>query len=374
MTITEKFLKLPSNKKLLVIVGPTASGKTKLALKLAKKYDGELISVDSRQIYKYMDIGTGKDIENSEFRIQNSELKRKIERLLNIKINLGYYELDSSRLCSNNILRERPRAESRSLIKIWGLDLIEPNQEFSVAQWVEWAKTIINDIWLRNKLVIIVGGTGFWIRALLKGIEWGRVPRNLEFRIQNSELTIKQLQEKLRQYDKKFGQNLSASDWLNKRRLIRRIEIAEYLKKHPQAKVAIEGIDKSIRVETIILRSKIYDLRSKICERIEKRLKQGLLREIKQLLARGYSFKDPGMNSLGYKEFKEYFKWTNCHLEEVLAKNKRDPSVSPQDDITAPQDDITGKQLLNQAIEQWQKDENDYARRQMVWIKKIYDL
>src|SRR3989344_7963356 len=106
--------------KLLVICGPTATGKTKLGVFLAKKFNGELVSADSRQVYTGMDIGTGKD---------------------------------------------RPKGR-----KIWGYDLASPTEEFSVSAYVKAAKEEINDIWRKNKLPIIVGGTGFYIKALIDGL------------------------------------------------------------------------------------------------------------------------------------------------------------------------------------------------------------
>ena len=105
-------------KKLLVTVGPTATGKTSLALQLAKVFDGELISADSRQVYKGMDIGTGKDIpKNARFKLSDLRFKN---------IPIGYYKINE--------------------VKIWGYDLVEPTQDFSVSQYIKIAGNIIKNI------------------------------------------------------------------------------------------------------------------------------------------------------------------------------------------------------------------------------------
>jgi tRNA dimethylallyltransferase len=341
--LSEGFINLPNNKKLLVIVGPTASGKTELALKLAKKYNGELLSADSRQIYRGLDIGTGKDIKNFQFSIFNFQISGE---------KIGYYQ------------------EPKSFVKIWGLDLINPNQSFSVAQWVELAKLIIIDIQKRNKLPIIVGGTGFWVKALLEGIPWGRVPPNGDLRLKIYDLRIEELQKKLKAYPKKFWDNLTQSDWKNKRRLIRRIEVAAFSQRNPKANVAIKGIERDLKIKIIQLCPKIYDLRFKINERIEKRLKQGLLEEIKSLLNKGYTFSDLGMNTLGYKEFREYFTFIKCH--SGLDPESIEIKTILIDSRLRGNDNKNTQKLLSRAIEQWKKDEMDYARRQMLWNKKYF--
>ena len=299
--LPEWFLKLSNNKKVLIIVGPTASGKTDLGLKLAEKFNGEIISADSRQIYKGMDIGTGKDVPvNSKFEIRNSKLK------------------------------------------LWGLDLIWPNEMFSVSQWLDYVKIIIKAIWQKNKLPIIVGGTGFWIKALVKGLEWGRVKPNKNLRQKLEAKKLKQLKTILKTYDKKYYFNLSKSDWQNKRRLVRRIEIAKYIKTNPGVGIDIKGIDKNIKVLTICLKTPKKVLKKRIEKRIEKRLEQGLLKEIRVLLSSGFSFDDFGLKStLGYKEFRLFF--------ETGASDK---------------------ELLKEAIREWTSNEWHYAKRQMVWFKK----
>lgn len=326
-----EFLEITNNKKVLIITGPTGSGKTALALKLARKYGGELVSADSRQIYRGLNIGTGKDLpQTARFMIYDLRFKNNIEKIIKQKINLGYYE--------------------QNKVKIWGLDLIKPNDSFSVAQWVEFAKAIINNIQKRNKLAIIVGGTGYWIRALAEGIEWGKVPLNEKLKIKNYELKINELQKKLRTYPKRFQLNLSDSDWENKRRLVRRMEVADYITKYPNKDVSIVGIGKKMRILYIIKKTDIKELKAKIEQRINARIKQGLIKEISHLLKRGFGFDDPGMNSLGYKEFKEYFI----------------PHQSVQDSTKVQ------NEVLRKAIEQWKKDEVDYARRQMVYINKYF--
>ena len=131
-------------KKLLVICGPTASGKTSLAIYLAKVSVGEIISADSRQVYKRMDIGTGKDLPvnfNNEVDYSFQTPNIKLE-----KQDIGFYEIEG--------------------VKIWGYDLVDPNKEFSVSQYIKIANKVIENIWDQKKLPILAGGTGIYIKVV----------------------------------------------------------------------------------------------------------------------------------------------------------------------------------------------------------------
>ena len=132
-------------KKALVICGPTATGKTSLGLKLAKKYNGQIISADSRQVYKGMDIGTGKDLP------------------LNAKQQKdGHYLIKG--------------------IKVWGYDLINPNQDFSVGHFIKFTKPLIKKIHHQNQLPILVGGTGLYLKAVTGSIDTINIPPNPSLR------------------------------------------------------------------------------------------------------------------------------------------------------------------------------------------------
>ena len=157
-----------NSQKVLVVCGPTGVGKTSLALRLAKKFDGEIISADSRQVYKEMDIGTGKDHPEE------------------MKIHL--------------------------------IDVVIPNQEFSVAQYVDLAWKAIKDIWKREKLPIIVGGTGFYIKGLIDGIETLGVPPDWKLRKKLSNLDIKKLREILEKTCPERMRGMNESDRNNPRR------------------------------------------------------------------------------------------------------------------------------------------------------------
>jgi tRNA dimethylallyltransferase len=191
-------------KKLLVICGPTAVGKTSLALSLAKKFNGELVSADSRQVYKKLDIGTGKDLPiNIKYQISN------------IKWNghaVYFYEIGETRL--------------------WGYDLIYPTEEFSVGQYIEIVRRIIEDIWERNKLPILVGGTGFYIKGVVDGIATASIPKNLELRKSLKEESVKSLFEILTRTNSVKAKLLNVSDRNNPRRLIRAIELSEHKDEH----------------------------------------------------------------------------------------------------------------------------------------------
>ena len=127
---------------MLVIYGPTATGKTDLAIKLAKKYNGEIISADSRQVYKNLDIASGK------VSFSSTVVKHK-----------GYWIVDG--------------------VKIYGFDLVDPGKRFSAADFIKFAKTTMIQIIEVKKLPIIVGGTGFYIKALIEGINTLGIPPNL---------------------------------------------------------------------------------------------------------------------------------------------------------------------------------------------------
>lgn len=182
---------------MLVIYGPTATGKTDLAIKLAKKYQGELISADSRQVYKQLDIATGKVSFTS-----------KVER------HEGYWIVDG--------------------VKIHGFDLVEPPgcepgskyETFSAADFVKFADTALIRISAANKLPIVVGGTGFYIKVLLDGLESIGIAPDLKLRSQLEKLLALTLFRKLIKINPSRANSMNESDRANPRRLIRAVEIA----------------------------------------------------------------------------------------------------------------------------------------------------
>src|SRR3989344_7351927 len=145
---------------MLVIYGPTASGKTDLAIKLARKFNGEIISADSRQVYKGLDIGTGKVSFDS-----------KVEK------HKGFWIVDD--------------------VKVYGFDLVKAGEQFTAADFLTFASTTMIRIILANKLPIVVGGTGFYIKALIDGIGSIGVPPNSKLRRQLDILPVDQLYQKL---------------------------------------------------------------------------------------------------------------------------------------------------------------------------------
>jgi len=269
--------------RLLVICGPTATGKTGLAVKLAKKFNGDLISADSRQVYKEMDIGTGKD---------------------------------------------HPKE-----MKIHLIDVVAPNQEFSVAQYANLAWKVIKDIWSRKKLPIIVGGTGFYIKGVIDGIETLGVPPDWELRKKLSNLDIKKLREILEKTCPERMRGMNESDRNNPRRLIRAIEIASISvpsQLHPTPYI--------LNPLFIGLTAPYKILYQRIDKRVEERIKEGVEDEIRGLLNKGYSFVYSTLGvTIGYQEWQPYFE---------------------------------GKATQDEIIQRWKFAEHAYARRQMTWFKK----
>ncbi len=288
----EKFLK-ESNKKrlppLLVILGATASGKTDLSIKIAQKYDGEVISSDSRQIYKYMDIGTAKIMSE---------------------------EMDG--------------------VPHYMLDIVEPDQEFTLADFVDKAKEHIKDIHKREKLPILIGGTGLYIRAICENYNIPRVAPNEKLREKLRKEIKKKggeyIYEKLKKLDPEVAKKIHPN---NHRYVIRAIEVAESgqkmrKKSDPEYHVLKLGIDWP--------REKLYE---RINKRAEIQVKNGLIEETRGLLDKGYDLSLSSMSSLGYPEIISYIK---------------------------------GERTLEEALGWLQKNTRNYAKRQITWFRKEPDV
>ena len=322
--------------KLIVILGPTASGKSDIAVSLAKKFNGEVVSADSRQVYKGMDIGTGKYLpknSNFQFSVFNKEM--------------SFYTISG--------------------IKIWGYDLVDPKEDFSVSQYINFAKKIITDIYSRGKIPIVVGGTGFYIKAIIDGIQTADVPKNKSLRDKLEKKEAVELFEILARIDPIHAGSMNLSDKKNPRRLIRAIEIGEWNLDHKKdSKKSMEvnqvsDIDGPFLFQTSIfnyptlvlevgLTASKKELSKMIQRRVEERLDLGIEEEIKQLLGRGVKWSDQSMASLGYRQWREYYE-----------DRERDRDRDRNRDRDRERDRI---------IEVWKKEEVKYASRQMTWFNK----
>jgi tRNA dimethylallyltransferase len=240
--------------RLMAIVGPTGVGKSRLALHLAQAFDGEIVSADSRQVYRYMDIGTAK-----------------------------------------------PSPEERALVPHYLIDIVNPDEEFSLAQYQQLAYRAIGDIHQRGKLALLVGGTGLYVWSVLDG--W-RIPpvasdpvfrRNLEEKA--TRVGSDELYQELAQLDPVAAQKI---DPRNVRRTIRALEV------HRVAKVPISRLQDKIAppFHTLIIglttdRAELY---RRIDLRVDEMIQRGLVDEVKRLVSRGYDSNLPAMSGIGYKQ------------------------------------------------------------------------
>ena len=268
-------------KKIIVILGPTASGKSDLAVKIALwlsskkikkefKIEGaEIISADSRQIYRGMDIGTGK--------ITKEEMK-----------GIPHYLLD----------------------------VASPKRNFTVAQFVDLAKKAISKIFKKKKIPIICGGTWFYIYALVDGYTFPRVKPDWKLRRKLEKKSEKELFEELKKLDPERAKTI---DFHNKRKLIRAIEIIKKIGKVPPLKkqpppypVLFLGIEKNFS-----------ELKKSIEKRLKKRLKQGMIEEVKKLRESGVSWKKLESFGLEYEWIAKYLQ-RKIEKEEMIKKLQKD--------------------------------------------------
>ncbi|MDY0218919.1 MAG: tRNA (adenosine(37)-N6)-dimethylallyltransferase MiaA [Candidatus Cloacimonas acidaminovorans] len=254
----------------ITIEGATASGKSALAIVLAEALNTEIISADSRQVYRYLDIGTAK--------VTKEEQKR-------VKHHL--------------------------------IDIINPDETYNAGAFVKDASLIIEKLHSEGKIPVICGGTGLYIKALLKGLFSlpplpQEIRQNLKQRLKEEGLAA--LYAELKSLDPLFAEKISENDT---QRILRGLEVAIGtgipLSEHWQKQKSSCKYN-AFRILIDIPRSELYQ---RINQRIEKMLDQGLLAEIENLFALGYDENSPGLNCLGYKEFLPYFK-KEAGLEECI--------------------------------------------------------
>lgn len=261
---------------LIVIVGPTAVGKSDAAIRLAEKINGEIVSADSRQIYKYMDIGTAK-----------------------------------------------PTPEQRRRVVHHLIDLIEPDETYDAARFKRDAENSIKEIRERGRLPLLVGGTGLYIRAAVDGLFAGpSADRKLRFRLQ-TEVKLKgaaYLHQRLAKVDPLAAKRIHPHDYI---RLIRALEVYEKTGE-PISSLQKEwdGEKKQNHLVMIGLGCERTEIYHRIEQRVEKFFQYGLVEEVKSLLERGFSPQLPALQTLGYKEVVGFLEG-EYPLEEVKYLIKR---------------------------------------------------
>lgn len=274
------------SQKIIVILGPTSSGKSSIAIKLAQKFNGEIISADSRQVYRGMDIGTGKVSKREQ------------------------------RLAPHHML-----------------DIVSPKTDYNAAKFKKQAEKIITDILKRKKLPIICGGTGFWIKAIVDNVIFPEVKPDWKLRKRLATYSAEKLFALLKKLDKARAETI---DRHNKVRLVRAIEICESLGKVPHEKKGA-GNKKYEFLQIGIDISK-EELHGRIKKRLDKRFKQGMIGEVKNLHEN---------NKVSWKRLESFgleYYWIALYLQKKVSRQEM-------------------KENLFQ-------DSKNYAKRQMTWFKK----
>jgi tRNA dimethylallyltransferase len=275
--------------KVVVIVGPTCSGKTKLSLILAEIFKTEIISADSRQIYKLLDIGTAKP--------SYSELKK---------------------------------------IKHYFIDDLDPTENFNANEFEQNTETILKDLHLRNKIPIVVGGSGLYIKALIDGIVESA---DSNFQLKNELLELRQkfgneyLYNELKKVDPDSASRMLPQNW---KRVIRALEVYKLTGKS----ISNHFLEQKKKNEFNFLQYGLLWDRKKLYQnieiRVDKMIKDGLVDEVKEILKKSYSKELNSLNTVGYKEIIDY---------------------------------LANKISLENAVELIKRNTRRYAKRQMTWFR-----
>jgi len=258
---------------MITILGPTASGKTPLAAALAHEIGGEIISADSRQVYRRMDIGTGKDL--ADYKVQSSKFSQGECGVANKVQSIPYHLID----------------------------ICEPGTKYNLFQYQQDFYDAYQDIRSRGVVPILCGGTGLYIEAVLKGYKLSPVPQNPELRQQLEGKTLDELTKILSGLKSKTGSNMhNTTDVDSCQRAIRAIEIETYNLEHPVPRRKLPPVD-SLIIGVNIDRE---ERRAKITRRLKARLDEGMVDEVRDLLAEGIPADDLIYYGLEYKFLTEY--------------------------------------------------------------------
>lgn len=271
-------------KKLLVILGPTATGKTDLAISIAKRFNGGIVSCDSRQVYKGLDIGTGKLPGRSK----------------SFKVADGHWLIDG--------------------VVVHLYDVITPDKQYNVAEYIKDANEAIYKVIRQNKLPIIVGGTGLYLKALLDGLVDLEIPVSRALKEELSKLSLDDLQKKLQSFSPVAWDNLNNSDRSNKRRLLRSIERI-YMYPYRKSGMIPAPLKKTFNILKIGLTAPRQELYKRIDFRLDLRIRQGLIEEGWDLYKKGLTLARMRQLGLEYRCLADLIegKITKKRLRQLLA-------------------------------------------------------
>lgn len=283
-------------KPLIVLTGPTAVGKTSLSISLAKAVNGEIISADSMQVYKGMDIGSAK------------------------------------------IRKEEVQGVTHYLV-----DILEPEEEFHIVKFQELAKAALEEIYAKGKIPILVGGTGFYIQAVTRDIDFTQAEQETSYREELEQFAKEKgaeyLHEKLREVDSKSAENIHAN---NVKRVIRALEF------YHQNGTPISEHNEEQKQQTspynlvyFVLTAPREILYERIDRRVDQMMEEGLLEEVKSLRERGCHRGMVSMQGLGYKEILAY---------------------------------LEGEYPLEEAVRILKRDTRHFAKRQLTWFRREQDV
>lgn len=283
-------------KPLIVLTGPTAVGKTSLSISLAKAVNGEIISADSMQVYKGMDIGSAK------------------------------------------IRKEEMQGVTHYLV-----DILEPEEEFHIVKFQELAKAALEEIYAKGKIPILVGGTGFYIQAVTRDIDFTQAEQETSYREELEQFAKEKgaeyLHEKLREVDSKSAENIHAN---NVKRVIRALEF------YHQNGTPISEHNEEQKQQTspynlayFVLTAPREILYERIDRRVDQMMEEGLLEEVKSLRERGCRRGMVSMQGLGYKEILAY---------------------------------LEGEYPLEEAVRILKRDTRHFAKRQLTWFRREQDV
>lgn len=298
--------------RLVLIVGPTATSKTELALSAAKKINADMLSADSRQVYRGLEIVSGVDIPQDTLVNESSETTDQ------------YYQMGNT--------------------KIYGQSILSPDEEWSIAHFRNLTDQLLTTSQLHNKNLIIVGGSGLYLNSIFLDKTQIQTPPDSQLRSQLANMSVEQLQSQLLDLVPGAQDFMNQSDWSNPRRLIRKIELfsqkpdvfinSQQIHNQDSIKKNYGWIDRVLWIGLTIDKD---SLKSRIEQRVRQRIEAGAIREVETLINSGTQISPQLLSSTGVKEILAYL---NSQIDR------------------------------DQLIEVWTQREFSYAKRQLTWFKK----